>query len=118
MKNISAIKALELVDKFKWKGINVSVRDIVILYALIDIYDKWLKWKLWKTTEIIKWKYIFIKNTSSLINNYYEEIANLRMNNKFRLLNFSKLWLIERIVTEDWRNSYFKPTELLYKYLK
>lgn len=121
MKNISLIKSLEISNKFKSNWFIISPKDVVILYSLIDIYNKWLKWELWDTTEIVHNEnndYIFIKKTNKLIEIYYPEIKEIRSTSKFRLWYFSNIWLIDRINLGKKNESYFKPKEVLYKYLK
>lgn len=117
MKNISLIKAKKIKEKFKEIWITVSVIDIQILFYLLEIYALGLNWEL-EWVEKINNDYIYIYSTFKLISKHYPEIKKLKSNNYFSIKRYYDLGLLNRVMSDDKRNSYIKPTELLFEYIK
>lgn len=117
MKNLSIISAQNKKEKLKnQQWINLSIKEIQILYYLIEIYHLWLIWKL-EWVKKVENDYIFIYHTQSLIDKHYPQIKKLKSSNYFQIKKNTDLWLLERIKIDE-KNSYIKPTELAYKYIR
>lgn len=117
MKHLSDIKAKKKKEKlYSELWIQLSVKEIQILYYLIEIYHLWIEWKL-KWVKSINNEYIHIYHIVSLIENHYPKIKLLRSGNYFTIKKHCDNWLLERSMP-DMKTSYIKPTELAYKYIR
>lgn len=117
MKNLTIIKAQYKKDKIKQSlWINLSIKDIQILYYLIEIYHLWLKWEL-QWVEKKEWDYIHIYHTQILLNQHYPQIKKIRSSKYFSIKKNCDCWLLKRKMPDN-NTSYIKPTELAYKYIR
>lgn len=117
MKNLTLIKAKKIQETLKWIWIKLSTTDIKILFYLVEIYVLGLEWKL-EWVKKINEDYIFIYSTNQLLVKHYSQIKDLRSSNYFRIKKYCDLWLLKRVLTDDWKNSYIKPTELTFENIR
>jgi len=117
MKNLTIIKAKKIQETLKCEWIKLSITDIQILFYLVEIYYLGLDWKL-EWVKKINEDYIYIYSTDKLLTTHYPQIKDLRSSNYFRIKTYCDLWLLVRVLTDDWKHSYIKPTELTLKYIR